>query len=330
MLIDDVTITVKAGRGGDGVVRFARTMMTEGPTGGDGGKGGDVVLCGVNDLGALRVFRSVKEIRAKDGGPGEQNTRTGVGGEDMVVRVPIGTVAHNVTNGQTVEMVSVGQRIVVARGGKGGFGNARFRSSRNTTPEKALPGLPGETWELRLELKMIADVGLIGVPNAGKSSLLNVLTSASSKVGNYRFTTLEPNLGVYFDVILADIPGLIEGAAEGKGLGHKFLRHIERTRVLFHLVSAESDDPIADYMSVREELRKYNPALLKKPEWVFVSRADEVDPEHVKALVAALAEKNERVSSLSILDDVSLDRVKHILSTQCSLNSSSDSAQERA
>ncbi|QQS20947.1 MAG: hypothetical protein IPL87_00095 [Candidatus Moraniibacteriota bacterium] len=161
MLIDDVTITVKAGRGGDGVVRFARTMMTEGPTGGDGGKGGDVVLCGVNDLGALRVFRSVKEIRAKDGGPGEQNTRTGGGGEDMVVRVPIGTVAHNVTNGQTVEMVSVGQRIVVARGGKGGFGNARFRSSRNTTPEKALPGLPGETWELRLELKMIADVGLL-------------------------------------------------------------------------------------------------------------------------------------------------------------------------
>lgn len=314
MLIDEVTITAAAGRGGDGVVRFSRTLMTEGPTGGDGGRGGSVVLVGVPDLGALRSFRSVKRVKAEDGGHGEQNTRTGGNGEDAFIRVPVGTVAHDIERGRTYEILFPGERVTVARGGKGGFGNYHFRSSRNTTPDRAIPGRPGEVATLRLELKMIADVGLIGYPNVGKSSLLNALTAASSKVGNYRFTTLEPNLGVYFDAIIADIPGLIEGASEGKGLGHKFLRHIERTRVLFHLVAADSRTPVTDYVNIRRELKRYNPALLEKPEWVFVSRADERTPREVERVVRALRKKTPAVSSLSILDDESIGKVKSLLS----------------
>jgi GTP-binding protein len=314
MLIDDVTLEVSAGKGGDGVVRFTRTMMNEGPTGGNGGRGGSVVLLGVPDLGALRTFRSVKRIKAGDGGAGEQNTRTGKDGAERIVRVPVGTVAHDLTNGRDYDVVFSGQKVLVARGGNGGFGNFHFRSSRNTTPERANPGLPGEVISLRLELKLIADIGFIGYPNVGKSSLLNALTDASSKVGNYRFTTLEPNLGVYFDMILADIPGLIEGASEGKGLGHKFLRHIERTRVLFHLVAADSKTPVTDYTNIRRELKKYNPELLKKPEWILVSRADEQTPKNVEKIVKQLSKKNPNVFAFSILDDESLARVRSVLS----------------
>lgn len=313
MLIDDVTIEVAAGKGGDGVVRFTRTMMNEGPTGGNGGRGGSVVLLGVPDLGALRPFRSVKKVRAENGGAGEQNMRTGADGADKIVPVPVGTVAHDLTNGRDYDILFPGQKAVVARGGNGGFGNFHFRSSRNTTPERANPGLLGETVKLRLELKMIADIGLIGYPNVGKSSLLNALTSASSKVGNYRFTTLEPNLGVYFNTILADIPGLIEGASEGKGLGHKFLKHIERTRVLFHLVAADSKAPVTDYTNIRRELKKYNPELLKKPEWILVSRADERTSKEVDKLVKALSKKNPKTIAFSILDDERLAEVRKII-----------------
>ncbi|QQS16101.1 MAG: GTPase ObgE [Candidatus Moraniibacteriota bacterium] len=306
MLIDDVTLEVSAGKGGDGVVRFTRTMMNEGPTGGNGGRGGSVFLLGVSDLGALRQFRSVKSARAGNGGNGEQNMRTGADGADKIVRVPVGTVAHDVAQGKDYDIVFPGQKVLVARGGNGGFGNFHFRSSRNTTPNRANPGLPGESVTLRLELKMIADIGLIGYPNVGKSSLLNALTDASSKVGNYRFTTLEPHLGVYFDTIIADIPGLIEGASKGKGLGHKFLQHIERTRVLFHLVAADSKTPVTDYMNIRRELKRYNPKLLEKPEWIVVSRADERIPELVAKVAKALSRKNSKVLTLSILDDQSL------------------------
>ena len=310
MLIDEVTLEVSAGKGGDGVVRFTRTMMNEGPTGGNGGRGGNVVLLGVSDLGALRPFRSVKSVRAENGGNGEQNMRTGADGDDRIIRVPVGTVARDMERGKEYDIVFPGQKVLVARGGNGGFGNFHFRSSRNTTPDRANPGLPGESATLRLELKMIADIGLIGYPNVGKSSLLNALTDASSKVGNYRFTTLEPNLGAYFDTIIADIPGLIEGASEGRGLGHKFLKHIERTRVLFHLVAADSKTPVTDYSNIRRELKRYNPALLEKPEWIVISRSDERTPEQLQKLEQALLRKNPRVLTLSVLDDKSLSRIK--------------------
>ncbi|KKP56936.1 MAG: GTPase obg [Candidatus Moranbacteria bacterium GW2011_GWF1_34_10] len=313
MLIDDVTIKVKAGKGGDGMVAFAKTLMNQGPTGGDGGRGGNIIVRGVNDLGALRPFKTKKLVTAKDGGQGEQNMRTGANGEDGIVIVPVGTVVHDLTNKKDYEVNKIGQEIVIAKGGNGGFGNFYFRSSTNTTPEQANPGQMGETVELRLELKLIADIGFVGYPNVGKSSLLNELTNASSKVANYKFTTLEPHLGVYYELILADIPGIIEGASEGKGLGHKFLRHIERTKILFHFIAADSEDPIQDYEIIRGELGKFNPELLKKDEWIIVSKTDEKSPEEVSEIVKKLKKKNPRVVSLSLLDDESVEELKKVL-----------------
>jgi GTPase len=313
MLIDDVVIRVRAGSGGKGAVAFQKNLMSLGPTGGTGGTGGSVFLESSSDLSLLNQFRFKKEVVAQDGGEGRGQFIDGKTGIDHVVRVPVGTVVHNLTTGADIEMLKVGERLCVARGGRGGKGNFHFRSSTNTTPKQSQPGLPGETCELRLELKLIADVGLIGLPNVGKSSLLNELTRAKAKVANYEFTTLEPNLGVFYELVLADIPGLIEGASAGKGLGVKFLRHIERTRVLFHLVSAESKSPATDYRTVRTELRKWNPSLLEKPEYVFVSRADNVDAATLTKKVATLKKLNKRTLPLSVIDDESVNGVKAIL-----------------
>lgn len=313
MLIDDVTIKVRAGRGGDGAVLFARAKFDQGPTGGTGGKGGNVILRGVADLGALKVFKTKKDVFASDGENGGQNIKTGANGRDAVVLVPVGTVAHDLTNKKQYEITSIGQEIAVAKGGNGGFGNHHFRSSRNTSPDRANPGEEGEIVELRLELKLIADIGFVGHPNVGKSSLLNELTNASSKVANYKFTTLEPHLGVYFDLVLADIPGIIEGASDGKGLGHKFLKHIERTRVLFHFVAADSDDPERDYDEIRKELEKFNKDLLNKKEYVIISKSDERDDAELKKIANLLKKKNPNVVTLSLLDEDSVENVKKIL-----------------
>ncbi len=313
MIIDDVQIKVKAGKGGDGMTAFSKTMMTRGPTGGNGGKGGNVILIGVADLGALKQFRTKKNVKAQNGYDGMQNTKTGAYGDDILVPVPVGTVAHDLTRGKDHDITEIGQKIVVAEGGNGGFGNFHFRSSRNTTPQKANPGKEGKQLDLRLELKMIADIGFVGYPNVGKSSLLNELTNASSRVANYKFTTLEPHLGVYYELILADIPGLIEGAAEGKGLGHKFLKHVERTRLLFHFIAADSEDPVLDYKKIREELGKFNPKLLEKPEYIIVSKTDERSPEEVKKIIKKLKKENKNVFSLSLLDEDSVENVKGLL-----------------
>jgi len=313
MIIDDVTIEAKAGHGGSGVVRFSKVKFEQGPTGGNGGRGGNIILEGVSDLGALRPFRHRKNVRAIVGKDGEQNMRSGKGGDDTVVFVPVGTVAHDLTNDKIYDITAVRQRVIVAKGGNGGFGNHHFRSSRNTTPEHANLGKPGDKIELRLELKMIADVGFVGYPNVGKSSLLNELTNASSKVANYHFTTLEPHLGVYYNLILADIPGLIEGCAEGKGLGHKFLRHVERTRLLFHFIDANSEDVVADYRAIRNELEIFNPEMLKKPEWIVVSKIDEKTEDEVSEIVVRLKKENPHVVTLSILDDMMMKNVKKVL-----------------
>ena len=215
----------------------------------------------------------------------------GTAGEDIVLKVPVGTALHNLDVGKDKEITKVGEKILIAAGGFGGHGNYHFRSGKNTSPRQFQPGLPGEAFTLCMELKLIADVGLVGYPNAGKSSLLNELTAAKSKVANYPFTTLEPNLGVYYDLVLADIPGLIEGASAGKGLGIKFLRHIERTKILFHLVSAESDDPLKDYYAVIKELMTYNDELLKKPEYIFITKSDLIDEKSLKAKIADLKKR---------------------------------------
>lgn len=313
MLIDDVKIELLAGRGGKGAVSFSSAKNTYGPTGGSGGNGGSIFFEGVQDISALGQFRFKKEIHAEDGKDGQPRLKDGKKGDDLILKIPLGTAVRNLKNNASYEIMEAGERILAVKGGQGGKGNFFFRSSKNTTPTKFQPGLPGENGAYQLELKFIADAGFIGLPNVGKSSLLNELANTKSKVANYRFTTLEPNLGMYYNLILADIPGLIEGASKGKGLGIKFLRHIERTKVIFHIVSADSEDPLKDYKIVRKELREYNKELLNKPEHVFISKCDLADEKKLKEIIEKLKKINPSVTAISVYDNFSLDAVKNIL-----------------
>ena len=277
--------------------------------------GGNIFIEGVSDLGALRQFRFKKEIKADDGQNGKSQLNDGHDANDLILYAPVGTVAHILQTKTNIEINKIGQREIVAKGGKGGKGNFLFRSAVNTSPRQFEEGRPGEFFEIRFELKMIADVGFIGLPNVGKSSLLNELTNAKSKVANYPFTTLEPNLGVYFDLILADIPGLIEGASEGKGLGTKFLRHIERTKILFHFISADSADPISDYKTVRAELSAYNNLLLEKPEYIFISKSDIVASAIIEKTKNEFKKVNKDALAISIIDSDSLENFKKALNS---------------
>lgn len=313
MLIDEITITVTSGKGGRGGVAFNTIKMSLGPTGGNGGRGGSVYFEGISDLGALSQFRYKKDIEAKNGANGKAQFSDGPDAADVVLRIPVGTVIRIIETGDVKEVLKMGERILAAKGGRGGKGNYKFRSPKNTSPREFQPGLPGEHFTLKLDLKLIADVGFIGLPNAGKSSLLNELTKAKSKVANYAFTTLEPHLGAYYDLILADIPGLIEGSSGGKGLGTKFLRHIERTKILFHLISAESEDPVKDYKIIRNELVSYKKDLEGKTEYVFLSKSDVVPPPEIKKKIVALKKVFKNVFPLSIHDEESLEKVKKIL-----------------
>lgn len=318
MIVDDVNITVEAGNGGNGMAAFSKIKGMKGPTGGNGGKGGNVFLEGVADLSALKQFRFKKDHKAKNGENGKSSLRDGANAKDLILFVPVGTVCHNLTAPKgypkDIEITKIGQQELVARGGKGGKGNWSFRSSINTSPKQFEEGQPGEKFELRLELKMIADVGLIGLPNVGKSSLLNELTKANAKVANYPFTTLEPNLGVYYDLILADIPGLIEGASTGKGLGIKFLRHIERTKILFHLISAESDDPMSDYKIVRKELGTYGDLVFENEiEYLFLSKSDVASEDNILKIKNDFKKIGKEIIPISVIDPESMGAVKKIL-----------------
>lgn len=314
MVIDDITIKVKAGDGGDGAVAFNKNMMSLGPAGGDGGRGGSVYFEGISNLNALGQFRNKKKLVADDGSHGRKQFSDGVDGEDLISKIPIGTVIHILdTDSQAKEIIKTGERVLVARGGNGGKGNFKFRSATNTSPKKFQKGASGEAFTIRLELKLIADIGLVGLPNAGKSSLLNELTSAKSKVASYPFTTLEPNLGAYYELILADIPGLIEGASAGKGLGVKFLRHIERTKIIFHLISAESENPAAHYSIIRKELSDYSKELALKPEYIFLSKSDMISEDSLNDKILALKKIGPAVTAISIHDESSINKVKEIL-----------------
>lgn len=313
MLIDDVKIKVSAGNGGKGAVAFNKNLMSLGPTGATGGKGGSVYAEAISDLSSLNQFRFKKILSAENGQEGRSQFRDGQDGKDLILKVPVGTLIHNLTTGEEIELIKIGERLILTKGGNGGKGNFHFRSSRNTSPKQFQPGLPGEEFEFRLELKLIADVGFVGLPNVGKSSLLNALTNAKSKVANYAFTTLEPNLGVYYELVLADIPGLIEGSSQGKGLGIKFLRHVERTKIIFHFISAESPDPRKDYKIIKKELGLYNGELLKKQEYLFLTKSDQLPPKELKVKLSVLKGINPKAIAISILDDESVDEVKEIL-----------------
>ncbi|MEK7187307.1 MAG: GTPase ObgE [Patescibacteria group bacterium] len=311
MLVDDITIRVSAGHGGKGAVAFNKNLMSLGPAGGSGGNGASIYGQGVSDLAALRQFRFSKDVKAKSGKDGRGQFVDGRRGEELILKLPVGTVIH-FPHGLK-EINKVGEVILLARGGKGGRGNFHFRSSINTSPKEFEFGTPGEKFEIRLELKLIADIGFVGLPNVGKSSLLNVLTRSQARVANYPFTTLEPNLGVYEDLILADIPGLIEGASEGKGLGTKFLRHVERTNVLFHFIAADSFDHLKDYETIRKELGTYNEELLHKPEYIFISRADTVMESQLEGIMKKFAKLDRPVQAITILEDKSVERVRVVL-----------------
>ena len=313
MLVDDVEIRLSGGDGGQGVVGFNKTKGNTGPTGGNGGPGGDLILEGISDISALQQFRFNKVFKAENGRQGTTRLLDGRRGEDLILKIPTGTVVTNLDTEEAHEITMVGEQLLVAHGGYRGRGNFHFRASTNTTPLEAEGGQTGESFNFRLELKMIADVGLVGLPSAGKSSLLNALTGAHSKVGAYAFTTLEPHLGAYYGLIIADLPGLIEGASEGKGLGDKFLRHIERTREIFHLVSAESDDVVRDYEIIRGELEAFNPALLNKDEQVFLTKMDMLTPEEVAEKVKLLKKCNSNVIAISVIDDERMKKVKELL-----------------
>lgn len=315
---DEARIHVQSGKGGDGVIRWLRTKESArgGPSGGDGGRGGDVVLVGVRDLAALSQFRYEKKFHAENGEAGKGELKHGKNGADIEIKVPVGTVARIVDTGEEYEITKEDERVVLFKGGHGGLGNARFKSSTNQNPFQQTLGKKGKGGDIELTLKIIADAGLIGLPNAGKSSLLNALTRAKSKIGDYPFTTLEPNLGEFYGRILADIPGLIEGASSGRGLGTKFLRHIERTGILLHLVSANQDDPISAYKEVHREIEAFGHGLADKREIIVLSKTDLISPEETEVKKQLLAtETGREVLSVSIADDAALKTFSDRLSS---------------
>jgi GTP-binding protein len=298
--VDKVKVTVAAGAGGNGKLSWRHEKFIDkgGPNGGDGGDGGDIVLLASRNQNTLAAFRYQKEVRADDGQPGDKQRKHGRSAQDLIVAVPVGTAATTEDGTVVADLVEDGQKVVVAKGGRGGFGNAHFVSSRRQAPNFAEKGEPGETLDLQLELKMIADVGLVGLPNAGKSTLLSKLSNARPEVADYPFTTLTPNLGVVdiddTSVLFADIPGLIEGAAGGKGLGHDFLRHIERTAVILHLVDAYTENVAEAYRTVKDELAAYQAELAKRPEIVALTKVEGLDSEIIADLTARLTEATPR------------------------------------
>jgi len=319
--LDQIKIYVKAGDGGSGSASFRREKFVEfgGPDGGDGGDGGSVVLVAAENLNTLIDFRFKQHFKAERGHNGMGKKKSGKNGKDLFLKVPVGTQIFEEDNNTLIEdLKKNGQKIIVAQGGKKGLGNVRFKSSTNRAPRKKTEGAEGESFWIWLQLKVIADVGIIGMPNAGKSSLLSVLTKAKPKIANYPFTTLDPNLGVtnYSDkeITLADIPGLIEGAHEGTGLGDKFLKHIERCKSLIHLIDITNEDILENYLKIRKELSKYSNSLLKKKEIIVFNKIDMINADEIKKKINSFRKKiKKNTYEISVVQSKGLINIKKLL-----------------
>lgn len=319
MFIDEAEIYVRAGKGGDGAVSFRREKYVPkgGPDGGDGGNGGDVIIEVDNHCHGLAQYNREKRFIAKNGQPGMGSNKHGKYADDLILRVPAGTqVYHDDT--LMLDLVEEGKRVVIAKGGRGGWGNQHFASSIKQAPKWSKAGLKGESKKLKFELKVIADVGLIGLPNAGKSTLLSVLSNARPKIADYPFTTLEPNLGVIKgidrNIVLADIPGLIEGASIGKGLGDKFLRHIERTKIVIHIIDANSSDPVADYKVIRKELKDFSKELTKKKEIVVLNKIDTLSEDELAEKLSDLKKAKIKTIQISAATHLNTDELVKAIS----------------
>ncbi len=332
--VDEIKINAKAGHGGDGVVRWRHEKFIDrgGPKGGDGGRGGDVYAEAIRNVHVLAKYRHQKEFVAQDGSDGMGGSKHGKDGEDLIIKLPIGSTITNLATGDKFLLEEEGQKVKLLSAGRGGFGNEHYKSSINTTPKRASPGKKGEEADFKIELELFGDVGLIGLPNAGKSSLLNALTNAQAKIGDYAFTTLDPNLGDFYGYIIADIPGLIEGASEGKGLGTKFLKHVKRTKMLVHLVSFEnlvsegsgtspvrskvSKKPVSSngmmkvYKEIRKELKTYGEGLDKKDELILLTKTDVIeDSKAITKKIKEFATKTgNKVFTISLYDDKSIKK----------------------
>lgn len=321
--VDYVKVNIYSGNGGKGSAHFRREkyITKGGPDGGDGGRGGHIIFVTDKSLWTLYHFKFKKHFKCGHGGDGSGSRSTGADGEDVIIRVPIGTVIKDFkTNNIIHETIEDGEEKIILKGGKGGLGNWNFRSSTNQAPRYAQPGIKGEEKQLVLELKLLADVGLVGFPNVGKSTLLKTLTSAKPKIGNYEFTTLKPNLGIveyrdFKSFVIADIPGIIEGASEGRGLGHYFLRHIERNSVLLFLLSSESDDVVKQYEVLLNELKKYNPELLDKQRLIAISKSDLLDEKQISKIKKNISNKIKDVpfEFISSVSNIGLIQIKDLM-----------------
>lgn len=316
MLVDNVSITVRAGDGGNGSVHFKRNAQTArgGPDGGNGGNGGNIYFQGIDDILGLQEFRFRKKLMGENGVNGGRQNLFGRNGHDLIVKIPLGTLVTNTDTGEQFEMSNTTTKILVAKGGIGGRGNNEFKTATDQAPHYAEKGTPGEEKNLHLELRLIADIGLIGLPNAGKSSLLEALTNANPKIANYPFTTLEPNIGMLKGTPIADIPGLIEGASAGKGLGIQFLRHVTKTKLLVHCIDSTNPDIEASYKTVRKELEEYNKEILGKPEIILLTKTDLLEKDAREKLVKNVEKKlGKDVLTVSVLDDENIHTLETLL-----------------